>query len=106
MLFAPALVVDVVVIVTVAAVPGRIEEGLMVAVTPVGADAVRVTLFFAVPLSVTVSVNVVDLLANTVPLAADAVIAKSTLEPVPPDPPPQLCTSTAPSTDPNPVAML
>jgi hypothetical protein len=104
-LCAPAAAVDPIVNVTVADAPGVIDAGLMVAVTPAGAFTVRETAFFAEPLSVTPTVNVADLPTCTVPDVTDCVKAKFALV-VPLEPPPQLLTSSAPSTDPSPVARL
>src|SRR5580692_2723476 len=104
MLCAPAAAVVATVSVTVAVVPGMIDAGLMLAVTPTGVFAVSVTAFFAVPLSVTPTVNVTVLPVSAVPDDADCVIAKFTLDVVAPAP--HSLTSTAPSTDPSPVARL
>ena len=100
----PAAAVVATVSVTVAVVPGEIDAGLMLAVTPAGVFAVSVTAFFAVPLSVTPTVNVTVLPASAEPEVADCVIAKLMPELV--APPPHTRTSTAPSTDPSPVARL
>jgi len=101
---APAATDEAAVTVTVDVLPGEIEVALKPTVTPVGALAVKATAFFAVPLSVTLSVNAVDLPADAVPLVADGVSVKSVLETVPL--PGQLLTKTAPSTDPSPVDRL
>jgi hypothetical protein len=103
MLCAPVKDVEPTVNVTVALVPGVIDDGLIVAVTPVGAFTDRATAFFAAPLSVTPIVKVTVLPASTVPDVADCVNAKLELGTVPA---PQFFTSNAPSTDPNPVARL
>src|SRR5580698_8373003 len=104
MLCAPTAAVVATVSVTVAVVPGVIDDGLMLAVTPAGVFAVNATAFFAVPLSVTPTVNVTVLPVSAEPEVADCVIAKLTLEVVAPAP--HSLTSTAPSTDPRPVARL
>jgi hypothetical protein len=97
--------VELAVSVAVAVVPGVIDAGLTVAVTPGGAFTVRATAFFAEPLSVAAMVKVVVFPASTAPAVADSVNAKFALA-TPPDPLPQLLTSAAPSTDPSPVARL
>lgn len=102
---APAVAVDPTVTVTVAEVPGVIDAGLIVAVTPAAACAVRETAFFAVPLSVTPTVKVTLLPVCAVPDLADWVMAKFAPVVAPP-PAAQLLSSTAPSTDPSPVARL
>ena len=89
--------------VTLADVPGVIDVGLKLTVTPVGAFAVSATAFLPVPLSVTLSVKVAVSLTCTVPVVAEAVSAKSGPVLVPP---PHAVTSSAPSTDPKPVARL
>lgn len=105
MLCARGVAVDPTASVTVAVIPGVIDAGLMLAVTPAGALAVSATAFLAEPPSVTPIVNVRVLPTSTAPDAADCVRAKSVLA-TPLDPAPQLLTSTAPSTDPRPVARL
>jgi hypothetical protein len=102
-LCAPAAHVEATVNVTVALIPGVIDAGLIVAVTPVAAFTDRATAFFAAPLSVTPIVKVAVLPATTVPDVADCVNAKFKLGTAAA---PQLFTSNAPSTDPNPVARL
>jgi hypothetical protein len=88
---------------TVALVPGVMDTGFIVAVTPAGAFTVSPTTFLAAPVSATLTVNVPVLPACTVPAGDDAVSAKS--GPVAPTPTHAL-TSREPSTDPNPVASL
>ena len=90
--------------VTVAVVPGEIDAGLTVAVTPAGALSVSATAVFPLPLSLTLTVNVVDLPGSTVPPLPEAVNTKSVFGAGAPAP--QLLTSSAPSTDPRPVARL
>ena len=65
---APADAVDPTVIVTVEDVPGVIDAGLKLTVTPDGAFAVKATAFFPAPLSVTFSVKLAVLPTCTVPL--------------------------------------
>ena len=103
---APLVIAEPAVTVTVAVVPGRMDAGLMLPVTPLGAVAVRETLFLAVPLSVTLSVNVIVLPAATVPLLAEDASAKSIAGLVVLDPLPHSAASTVPSTEPRPVARL
>ena len=104
-LCAPDDAVEAAVSVTVAVVPGTMDAGLMLAVTPVPAFTVSVTAFLAEPLSVTATVKVDDLPARSEPDVADCVSAKlapaAGVEAVP-----QPLTSSAPSTDPKPVARL
>src|ERR1700761_6519396 len=106
MFFGPEAIVDAAVIVTVAVVPGAIEDGLMLPVKPAAAVAVSETLFLAVPLSVTLSVKEVVLPGSTVPWLVDGVRTKSIFGVVVLAPPPHAATSSEPSTDPNPVARL
>jgi hypothetical protein len=89
--------------VAVADVPGTIDAGLKLTVTPAGAFAVNATAFLPAPLSVTLSVSVVVLPTCTVPVVAEGANAKSGPVAVPP---PHALTSSAPSTDPRPVARL
>lgn len=77
----------------------------MLAVTPVGSFPVSATAFLPAPLSVTATVNDTVLPTCAVPDAEDSVSAKSLLV-VPPFPPLQALTSSAPSTEPSPVARL
>ena len=56
MLSAPAVAVAARTSVTVAAVPGVMDAGLMLAVIPLGAFTLRATAFLAEPLSVTFTV--------------------------------------------------
>jgi hypothetical protein len=102
---APAAADDPTVKVIVAVVPGVMDAGLILAVMPDGTFAVSVTAFLAEPLSVAPTVNMTVLPTNTVPDADDWVREK-----LAPDaglvPEPQLLTSSAPSTDPRPVARL
>jgi hypothetical protein len=91
--------------VTVALVPGVIEAGLNVAVMPAGTLAVSPTAVFAAPLSVTPieKVRVFPTIAE--PDVDDCVNAKlGPLTGLVPEP--QLLRSTAPSTEPRPVARL
>src|ERR1700722_252939 len=104
MLFAPAVIVGVVVTVTVASVPGKMEDAVMLPDTPAGADAVSETLFFELPVSVTLIVNVMLFPATAVPLLVEGVKTKSTRELL--TPPPHDPTSASPSTEPRPVARL
>src|SRR6202041_1841395 len=106
MVLAPAAMVEPAVTVTVAFVPGRIDAGVMLPVNPLAAVAVKETLFFALPLSVTPSVNVVVLPASTVPLLFAGVSAKSMLGLVVPEPPFHSPASKVLSTEPRPVARL
>jgi len=101
----PIMAVEPAVSVTVAVVPGVIDAGLMMAVTPGGALIVKATALFAELLSVTPTVNVVFPPIKTVPDVADCDNVKFALV-GPTDPVPQLLTSNAPSTDPSPVARL
>ena len=78
----------------------------MLPVTPLGAVAVRETLFLAVPLSVTLSVKVIVLPAAIVPLLAEDASAKSIAGLGVLDPLPHSAASTVPSTEPRPVARL
>jgi len=105
MFCAPAAAEDETETVTFEVAPGRIEAGLKLTVTPAGAEAVKATEFLAVPLAVTLSEKLVELPVSTVPLVEPAFRVKSTPAAVL-APPPQTLTSTAPSTDPNPVARL
>ena len=102
---APVVADDATERVTVAGVPGVMDAGLIFAVTPAGVLAVRTTAFFPAPLSVMLTVKVAALPASAVPLVAEGVIAKSALC-GPPVAGPHWSTSTAPSTDPSPVARL
>jgi hypothetical protein len=106
MLFAPDAMVEGAVMVTVAVVPGTIDDGLMLPLRPAAAVAVRVTLFLAAPLSVTLSVKVVVLPGSTVPWLAEGVNTKSILGLDVLNPPPHSDASNEPSTDPRPVARL
>ena len=99
-------IAEPVVTVTVAVVPGRMDAGLMLPVTPLGAAAVRETLFLAVPLSVTLSVKVIVL-----PAATSRYWLRTPAQNLSPglvvlDPPPHSAASTVPSTEPRPVARL
>jgi len=100
---APAAAEAATATVTVTVDPGKIVAELKLTVTPAGALAASVTLFFAVPLSVTLTVNVAVLPVSTVPLALEALSAKSALATTAA---PHSLTSNAPSTDPNPDARL
>src|ERR1700746_2411850 len=100
MFFAPDAMVDAAVIVTVAVVPGTIDAGLMLPVKPAAAVAVSVTLFLAVPLSGTLSVNEVVLPGSRGPWLVDGVSTKSIFGWVLLEPLPHAATSTAPSSDP------
>jgi len=88
--------------VTVAAVPGAIDPGCTATVTTLGAFAVSATAFLAAPLSVTLTVNAAVRPATTVAPVAEAVSAKS----APAASAPHWLTSSAPSTEPRPVARL
>src|SRR5580704_2040348 len=106
MFFAPVAMVEGAVTVTVAVVPGRRDPGLMLPVKPAVAVAVNETLFWPVPLSVMLSVNEAVLPASTVPWLAEGVSTKSIFGLVVLNLLPHSFTSTAPSTDPRPVARL
>jgi hypothetical protein len=102
---APAAAEDPMVRVTVAVDPGKIDAGLMLAVTPAGTFAVSATALLATPLSATVMVNVAVFPTIAAPDVVDCASAKlgPALEF---EPNPQLLTSNAPSADPRPVARL
>ena len=106
MFFVPGAMVEAAVIVTVAVWPGTIDDGLMLPVKPAVAVAVKETLFFAAPLSVTLSVNEVVLPGSRVPWLAEGVSTKSIFGLAVLNPLPHSDTSTDPSTDPRPVARL
>jgi hypothetical protein len=105
MVFAPVVMVEAAVTVTVAVVPGAIAAGLMLPVKPGEAVAVRETLFFAEPLSVTLSVKEAVCPGSTVPWLLEEFRTKSILGAAL-APPPHADTSNEPSTDPRPVARL
>jgi hypothetical protein len=106
MFFAPAVMVEAAVIVTVAVVPGAIDAGLMLPVKPAAAVAVRTTLFLAAPVSVTLTVKEVVLPGSRVPWLAEGVNTKSIFGLDVLNPLPHSDTSNDPSTDPRPVARL
>ncbi len=106
MLFAPVAMVEGAVTVTVAVVPGRSDPGLMLPIKPAVAVAVKKTLFWPAPLSVTLSVNEAVFPARTVPWLAEGVSTKSIFGLVVLNLPPHSFTSTAASADPRPVARL
>jgi hypothetical protein len=104
MVCAPAATVEPTVRVTVAFVPGAIEVGEIEADTPDALFAISAIALFPLPLSVTLTVNVVEPPVCAEPELADTLSAKSTL--VADSELPHSLTSNAPSTDPSPVARL
>ena len=88
--------------VTVTGSPGSTVDELKPTLRPAGTDALRLTAFCAEPLSVTPIVKLAGSPASAVPPIAEAVIVKSAeLDAVP-----QSFTSSAPFTEPRPVARL
>jgi hypothetical protein len=88
----------------VAVVPGVIDVGEIATVTPVALFAVSAIALFPLPLSVTLTVNFAVPPVCADPEPADSLNAKSTLVVV--NGLPHWFTSSAPSTEPNPVARL
>jgi hypothetical protein len=100
----PAEAVEPIVSVTVAVVPGVIDVGEIVTLTPDALFADSAIAFFPLPVSVALNVNFAVAPVCAEPELADSLNAKSTLVGV--NGLPQSFTSTAPSTDPSPVPRL